>query len=145
MTAPAPAAPVVLVACGALKLPHLAPAAVLYTGQHFRAALSAARSLAPDERVFILSARYGLVRLGDVIAPYDLTIGQPGAIRAEHITEQARQMRLDHERRVVVLAPARYAALCRRTWPNIETPLAGLGIGYQRGALARIRKEGLAA
>jgi len=137
--------PVVIISCGALKLPHPAPAAELYVGQHFRAQLTAARALTPDARVFILSARYGLVRLADVIAPYDLTIGQPGAICAAHITEQARHMRLDHERRVIVLAPARYAALCRRTWPALETPLAGLGIGYQRAALARIRRDGLPA
>lgn len=139
------AARLVIVGCGAAKLGHAAPAADLYTGQHFRAALATALAIAPHHRILILSARYGLVRPTEVIAPYDLTVGQQGAVHAEIIAADARRLGVDRAAPVVVLASARYAALCRAVWPEVVTPLTGQGIGYQRATLARIRREGIPA
>ena len=134
-------APLVIVGCGAGKLDHPAPASALYTGQHFRLCLRAALALADHRRVLILSARYGLVGLPDVIAPYDLSIGQPGAVGAALVARQADARGLA-DAAPVVLAAARYADVCRAVWPTVAAPLAGLGIGRQRAALARIIREG---
>jgi hypothetical protein len=136
--------PVVVVGCGAAKLDHPAPAAELYVGQHFRLCLSAARKIAPDDSIMILSACYGLVSLGDRLTPYDLTLGQPGAVGAGKVRVQA----IAHgviRRPVIVLASARYADLARAAWDAgmVTAPLAHQGIGRQRGTLARICREGL--
>lgn len=58
----------VVVGSGLLKLSAPAPAGRLYTGAHTRAAIRWARSVSDD--VLILSAKYGLVPVGQVIAPY---------------------------------------------------------------------------
>lgn len=139
------AAPLVLVGCGAAKLDHAAPAADLYTGQHFRAALATAVAIAPHHRILILSARYGLVWPAQVIAPYDLTIGQPGAVDEGRIAADARRLGVDDATPVIVLASARYAALCRPVWRVLVTPLAHQGIGQQRHTLSVIRRDGLPA
>ena len=136
-------APLVIVGCGAAKLDHPAPASALYVGQHFRLCLRAALALADHRRVLVLSARYGLAGLGDVLAPYDLTLGQPGAIPPALVAEQA-LLRGLADAAPVELASARYAALCHAGWPTVTAPLAGLGIGRQRAALARIIREGYA-
>lgn len=132
MTAPGG---LVVIGCGAAKLGHPAPAADLYTGQHFRACLRAARALVPDDRIFVLSARYGLVGLADVIEPYDLRMGQPGAVTVLDVTRQAVARGLAG-RPVIALCAARYADMLRVAFPGVRTPLAGLGIGRQRHVLA---------
>jgi len=63
---------VVLVACGASKLDHPAPAKDLYTGQLFQKARAYA------ERVgaawFILSAKYGVLHPERIVEPYDARV-----------------------------------------------------------------------
>lgn len=67
-----------VVPCGAEKLPHAAPAAELYTGQHFRHTLENTQIAAGydredgyDAEILIMSALHGLVRLDEVLEPYD--------------------------------------------------------------------------
>lgn len=137
---------IVIVGCGAAKRPDPAPASSLYTGQHYRLAMAAALAIAPRDRVFILSAKYGLVTLDQTISPYDLTIGDPGAVTGDEVALQAASLGV-LGCRVVVLASVRYADIARIAWGErfVTAPLAGQGIGRQRGTLARIRTEGLPA
>jgi uncharacterized protein DUF6884 len=110
----------------------------MYRGQYFLACWNAAATLA-EGNVYILSAKYGLLPPGKVIAPYDLTVGQPGAVTADEVRSQARDLGIAG-RAVVALCSARYAQLCRAVWPAIDTPLAGLGIGQQLHVLAETRR-----
>lgn len=64
---------VVLLSCVSKKLPHRAKAEVFYASPLFRLSLEFAKKLKPDE-IFILSAKYGLVELGEEIDPYDITL-----------------------------------------------------------------------
>jgi hypothetical protein len=136
----------IVVGCGASKLDHPADAADLYTGQHYRLCLAAARSIAADDSIMILSARYGLVTLTQRLMPYDLTLGQPGAVGPNKVLTQAVVHRV-LGRPVIVLASARYADLIRQVWDDgmVTAPLAHQGIGRQRATLARIRREGVTA
>lgn len=133
------AAPLVVIGCGAGKRSEPAPAADLYTGPYFRSCLATALAIAPHDRVLILSARYGLLALTDPIEPYDLTMGQPGAVTAARIAAQAAGRGLLGVP-VTALCSARYAAILSRVWADTATPLAGLGIGRQRHALALMRE-----
>ncbi len=136
--------PLVVIGCGAAKLSHAAAAADLYTGQHFRLCLATALDLAPCGRVLVLSARYGLVGLGEVIAPYDLTVGQPGAVDGAAVAEQLRARGLTGQP-VTALCSARYVAVLRAAGADVSAPLAGLGIGRQRGALSAMRRAAASA
>jgi hypothetical protein len=61
-----------LVACAKTKLDRPAPARELYTSPLFRGSLAYAEQRC--DRVFILSAKHGLVSPDEVIAPYDETV-----------------------------------------------------------------------
>lgn len=128
----------VVIGCGAAKLDRPARAADLYVGSYFRLALSAAQQLADRDDIAILSAKHGLLGLDQLVAPYDLTMGQAGSVTTDQLARQATARGLTGCA-VLALCGRRYAALLREVWSDVATPLAGLGIGYQRQALARLR------
>jgi hypothetical protein len=66
-------APVVLLSCVKSKLTHCCRAGDMYTSPLFRKMMAYAESLRP-KRIFILSAKYGLLRPDDLIEPYEQTL-----------------------------------------------------------------------
>lgn len=133
---------IALVGCGAQKLDHAAEAASMYVGPYFRSCYAAADAIAPGQ-VWILSALYGLLRPWTLIRPYDLTIGQLGAVTAGTVSLQAaRAGILDVD--VIALCGSRYADIARAVWPGrVETPLQGLGLGAQRALCNQLRDRAL--
>jgi hypothetical protein len=125
----------VLVACGARKRPRAAIAADLYTGPYYRACAAYAHwlvGMAGWRRVYVLSAKHGLLPLDQWTHPYELRLGQEGAITAEQVRQQAEERGLLARERVVILGGRRYAALAREVWPEAISPLEGVGgIGKQ--------------
>lgn len=63
-----------LVSCSSQKLDHVAPARELYASSLFRSSLKLAERLC--ERVYVLSARHGVVSLDQVLAPYNVTLSR---------------------------------------------------------------------
>lgn|GEM_PF-6628584 len=136
-----------LIPCGARKQATGAPAAELYISDHFRLALRAghARAAVINARVMILSAKYGLVGLQRVLAPYDVTFGRDrSAVEAEFV---ARQLAVQHVTAVEALLPSRYLAVVRRATQilqqraidiDIVDLYADAGIGYQRSVLSSL-------
>lgn len=148
---------VALVGCSASKLEGPARAADLYTGQLFRAARRWAETFA--DHWYILSAKHHVLSPDDVVEPYDLSLAEvaatPGlfhpapvdtwAIRCRAALMAARGgeprgARVLQGDRVVMLAGASYCEplvpLLRAWGGEVETPLAGLGIGRQKAWLA---------
>ncbi|SHN15606.1 DUF6884 domain-containing protein [Actinacidiphila paucisporea] len=135
------AAELVVVPCGARKLDVAARAADMYTGSYHRACRRAAEALRP-ERLLILSARYGLLGLDDVIEPYDTPHGAAGAVSAGLVREQAARRGIDRLDPVVVLGGARHVALAQAVWPYARTPLSGTrGMGEQVARLAAMARS----
>jgi len=122
---------VIIVACGSKKRNEPSRARDLYAGPYFRAALSYALAVAPARDVFILSAKYGLVGLNEVIAPYDKKLGDPFSVTEFSLTDQAEVLGL-LQKKVVVLGGKINVGLCRKVWRDVEAPLEGKGgIGAQ--------------
>lgn len=144
-----------IVGCGKLKLHHPAAAADLYCGPLFRAA----RRWAEDNATawLIASARHGLIRPDQLLAPYDqrMATGRDQA-RAWGFRCQAdlSEYIRDHGRpdRVVVLAGRDYVQpLLNFTRLGnlhrggcVDLPLAGLGIGQRLAWLAEQHQAALA-
>ncbi|MFF1740711.1 DUF6884 domain-containing protein [Streptomyces mirabilis] len=130
----------VVIPCGSRKLGRRARAADLYVGSYHRACRRAADASRPD-RLLILSARYGLLDLDDVIDPYDTPHGAADAITARALLKQATVRDIVLLDPVVALGGARHAGLVRTIWPHARTPLAGTrGMGEQMARLAVLRK-----
>jgi len=144
----------IVVACGATKLDHPAPAEKLYRSSHFALMLAAARSEAADTMrvcggtasVAILSALHGLVNPATVLEPYNLTMGQPGSITALQVAAQLSHTSPDE---IVALLPAAYLRVLTEAATTLnELGIADIavlnafesapGIGYQRGVAASL-------
>ncbi len=132
---------IVVISCGARKAATRQPAAMLYTGSHFKTAYRWARSVVPSRAIFILSAKYGLIESSKVIEPYDLRLGQLGSITPDAVREQAVDLSIANEHTVIVVGGQDYVALAREVWPDCLAPFgkeAGIkGIGYSLQAMNR--------
>ncbi|AHJ86607.1 hypothetical protein Jolie2_57 [Mycobacterium phage Jolie2] len=133
-----PAGPIVVVPCGAQKLDQPAPAAKLYTSQHFALTLRAAQKLADDQgaRVFILSALHGLVPLDRVLAPYDVKMGDRGCITPAELADQLHAIA---PTTITAMLPKAYRTALERAGAEVVDLFANApGIGYQRGVASQI-------
>lgn len=142
---------VVVIPCSGEKAPGLYTAAgelftagERYTGQFHRYARHHAERIGAD-RVLILSAAYGLLRLTDLCPDYEKKITDKDSIASTpgKLAHQALAfgLRLD-DVHVVSLCPAAYSAELARAIPGLVQPLAGSrGIGEQRGRIARLTRD----
>ncbi|MFI5634092.1 DUF6884 domain-containing protein [Streptomyces sp. NPDC051664] len=129
----------VVIPCGSRKLGRRTRAADMYVGSYHRACRKAADALQPDQ-LLILSARYGLLDLDDVIEPYDTAHGAADAITDQVLLKQATLRDIVRFEPVVALGGARHVSLVRGIWPHARTPLAGTrGMGEQMARLAVLR------
>jgi len=131
----------VIVPCGAKKAATRTTAATLYTGRHFGACLAYARSVleCPSRSIFILSAKYGLVGLHDMLDPYDLTMREPGAVAIRTVISQARERGLDRLP-VLILGGKHYVARVTRACPTnvcLTDCLTQRGMGEQMAWMDR--------
>ena len=125
---------VVLISCVSKKLNYKARAEDLYISPLFRYSLAYSRKLKPDA-IFILSAKYGLIDLDEIIEPYDETlIGK----KAEEIKKWSENVigqisgRYDLKKdKFIFLVGANYRKYILPHVVDYEIPLKGLGIGEQ--------------
>jgi hypothetical protein len=148
-----------VVACGAAKLDHPAPARDLYTSAHFRYVLDGAEREAArtaqacdvDTRVLILSAEHGLVDLDTKLSPYDRKITDPCSVHvyrlADQLIEQAGGRLGDHDGaapvEVYAFLPRAYLARLRDGADIVAVPVYDVfegctGIGQQRHVIASL-------
>lgn len=135
----------VVIPCGAAKQSVPAPAKALYTGAYFRSCRRAAEALKPSLGWLILSAKYGLVRPDTMLNPYNLTLGQAGAVTGADLARQAQALGVAALSPVMVLAGSRYVAAARSVWPHATAPLQANvtgGMGAQMGYLAQVTRLG---
>lgn len=137
-------AKIVLISCVSKKVDHPAPAKDLYTSTLFRFCYGYAQSLCPD-KVFILSAKYGLVPTNKVIAPYNMTLN---AMSLKEIQEWSRGVIREVTRRTdtqkdkfIFLAGEKYRKYLLSEIDNYEIPMQGLKIGEQLAWLKRKLKQ----
>jgi len=131
----------VLIACVALKAQTPAPARDLYQSPLFRKAIRYAEQLRPD-RIFILSAKYGLVPSEQRIEPYNETLNDKSVAEirawADKVVRDLREHAdLDRDR-FTILAGQNYRRFLMPHLRNVEIPLEGLPIGKQLQALDRL-------
>lgn len=129
-----PMAKIVLVSCVSKKLNQRAKARDLYISPLFKFNLKYALSLSPD-KIFILSAKYGLLDLEQEIEPYNETLNQKSQeeikIWADKVTEQLSKSANLNEDKFIFLAGERYRKYLLPQIKNFKIPMQNLGIGKQ--------------
>lgn len=148
-----------VVACGAAKRDHPAPARDLYTGDHFRYVLTGVereadatlQALGIHPRVLILSAEHGLVDPDTVLAPYERTMTDSGSVTARRLAEQLLDYSQNRPIEVYAFLPRAYLARLRKAaaLADDQTPHsvcvidvyeAAPGIGHQRAVIASLSR-----
>ncbi|RPJ71623.1 MAG: hypothetical protein EHM20_14475 [Alphaproteobacteria bacterium] len=127
-------AKIVLISCVKKKLPYKSKAKELYVSTLFKYNLKYARSLSPD-KIFILSAKYGLVDSEAEIEPYDkcLITKSSKEIKewADCVINQIKKEADLEEDEFIFLAGKKYRKYLLPHISNYQIPLEGLKIGEQ--------------
>jgi len=125
---------IVLISCTSKKLCQKSKAQDLYVSPLFQKSLQYAKSLNPD-KIFILSAKYGLLRLDEEIEPYDKTLNKMvlNEIKewANSVINQLQIISDLNNDEFVFLAGNNYRKFLLPHIKNYKIPMHGLGIGKQ--------------
>ena len=116
-----------VISCGGKKASTPQPARYMYQGGYFQSTLRYALSITTPEKVRILSSKYGLLKLTDVIAPYEMVITDKNAISNTELREQATAQGLLTVSPVYIVAGKRYDEKLRTIYPNARNLLDGVG------------------
>ena len=116
-----------VISCGGKKASTPQPARYMYQGGYFQSTLRYALSITTPENVRILSSKYGLLKLTDVIAPYEMVITDKNAISNTELREQATAQGLLNVSPVYIVAGKRYDEKLRTIYPNARNLLDGVG------------------
>lgn len=127
---------VIVISCGALKGTRAAPAFDMYKSAYFRMNFRWAESVFDRRKIFILSAKYGLIACETIIEPYDLRMGMSGSVRVETVLEQARALGVG-ECKACFLGGREYETMLRNVFPDVRRPGGSLTMGYQMRLLKK--------
>jgi hypothetical protein len=131
---------IVLISCVSKKLSRDARARELYISPLFKGALTYAESLKPDA-IYVLSAKYGLVRMDQVIAPYNETLNTKKSKDIQNwaasvLAQLTNITDLNHDE-FIFLAGEHYRRHLIPALRHVQIPLQGLGLGKQLQFLKR--------
>lgn len=130
---------IVCLSCVKSKRDHACPARDMYTSPLFRGMFSYAERLRP-KKIFILSAKYGVLKPDDVIEPYEKTLKNMKADEkrawTEAVLSKLRQEADLQEDYFVFLAGMPYREGLLPHIKHYEVPMEGLPFGRQLQWLA---------
>jgi hypothetical protein len=148
----------VLISCGSKKLNKRAKAKDMYQSPLFKHSLEYAIKLNPD-KIFILSAHYGLLELETEIEPYDVTISNISKANREkkpqlkvltktektvwgkQIIESLSKFSNLEKDLFIVLAGLEYVKPIVSYLPHLEQPLKGVGLFDRISHLKNLKNE----
>lgn len=133
----------VFISCMKSKKNHKTTAEKMYTSSLFKGSLAYAKKLTNRENIYILSAKYGVLRLDDQIYPYEKTLK---AMTEKEKKEwaymcyrQLTKMNMDFNRKTVFLCGKEYRKYLIQLFSDTEVPLKNMRLGKQ---LEFYKKEG---
>jgi hypothetical protein len=133
---------IVFISCVSEKLPYKSKAKDLYVSNLFKGNLKFAKSMNPD-KIFVLSAKYGLLDLEMEIEPYDKTLNNmPSKERmewADNVIDQIKKEADLNKDEFIFLAGERYREYLLPHTSNYQIPLKGMTIGKQLQFLKRFK------
>jgi cytoplasmic iron level regulating protein YaaA (DUF328/UPF0246 family) len=129
---------IVLISCVSKKMPYKAKAKGLYISTLFKLNFKYAKSLNPD-KIFILSAKYGLLNPEQEIEPYNETLNTKST---QEIKNWSQKVLIDLKKQTdfendefIFLAGTKYRKFLTSHIKNYKVPLEGLTIGRQLSLL----------
>ena len=125
----------VLIPCVSKKLNKRAKACDMYVSPLFKKALAYARTIADDKDIYILSAKHYVLKLNDVIEPYNKTIAGASdsqvRVWASKVYDKMKSMNFDFGEKTIFLTGEAYRRHLINKFDNAECPVKNCkGIGY---------------
>lgn len=103
----------------------------IYISPLFRKSLNYASKTC--SKIYILSAKYGLLRMDDIISPYNETLNQKTEhkkkVWASKVHQQTQKEGISTEDEIMFLCGENYCKYLKMIYKNSTTPLAGLKMG----------------
>ena len=125
---------VTLISCVSKKLNFKSKAKDLYQSSLFKKNLAYAKLINSDE-IYILSAKYGLLKLDEIIEPYDKTLNKMNLSEKIKWSNEVFQKLQEYETisstNFIFLAGENYRKYLVEKLPHYEVPMKGLQIGKQ--------------
>jgi hypothetical protein len=132
---------IILISCVSQKLSQRAKAKNLYTSTLFKLNRKYAEKLNPD-KIFVLSAKYGLLDMEQKIEPYEQTLNSMPVkevkLWASHVIDQLKEIGSLNKMEITFLAGKKYRKFLTPHLSNYTIPLQGLRIGEQLQKLKRL-------
>ena len=123
---------IVFISCSKTKASKQSKAQNMYTSTLFKYSLQYARGLKPDI-IYILSAKYGVLELSDVIQPYNKTLNtmtdKQKKIWSYKCYQQLKEKRIDFDDEAIFLTGESYHKYLKQLFKNKVFPMNGLGMG----------------
>lgn len=131
---------IVFVACGKLKEDHPCMAKDMYIGRIFRKSMTYAKLMNPRV-IYILSAKYGLLELTDMISPYNQTLTPQTKNKKKRwaimVYRQMISKGIDFNEEAVFLCGRAYDMYLSNLFPHHSNPLHGLQMGEREAYLTK--------
>lgn len=133
---------IIFLSCTSKKKNYKCPAKELYSAsQWFRRGYEYAKKLNP-RKIYILSAKYGLLEEEDIIGPYNQSLikEKDAEIRkwSMMVLRQIIKKNIPQNEKIIFLCGKNYRKYLQRYFINSTAPLSHMGIGKQ---LAFFKKE----
>jgi len=134
---------IILIACASQKRSRKSKASDLYVSPLFIKSLAYAKRLNPD-KIFILSAKYGLLDLNTEIEPYNLTLNTMSTKEIKDwsikVIEQLKEISNLQEDKFIFLAGKNYRKYIEPELSYFEAPMENMRIGEQLHFLSVAKK-----
>ena len=125
---------VTLISCVSKKLNFKSEAQDLYQSPLFKKNLAYAKKINSDE-IYILSAKYGLLKLNDKIEPYDKTLNKMSVSEkkkwSNEVYQELQKSEVINNTNFIFLAGENYRKYLVEKLAHYEVPMKGLQIGKQ--------------
>lgn len=125
---------IVFLSCVKTKADRQCKAEDMYISDLFKKSLEYAKSLKP-KAIYILSAKYGVLELNDIITPYEVTLNSMNEkqrkIWAYKVIQQCIEKNINLQEKAIFLCGTNYRKYVMTKFPNAEAPLQKLSIGKQ--------------
>lgn len=131
---------IVLISCVSQKVGVTIKARDMYISDWFKKAMKYAEKMNPDG-IYILSAKYGLLHLDDLIAPYNLTLNEMSTVEARgwasKVIMQLKQVADLENDEVTFLAGDKYRRYLVEHIKHCRIPMMGMKIGEQKSFMMK--------
>jgi len=125
---------VTLISCVSKKLDFKAKAQDLYQSTLFKKSLAYAKKINSDE-IYVLSAKYGLIKLNDSIEPYEKTLNKMSVSEkkkwSDKVFTKLQKYEIINNTNFIFLAGENYRKYLIEKLPHYDVPMKGLKIGKQ--------------